>query len=456
MRSRSLLSAGLGLALLLSAPARAQATRTWVSGTGDDANPCSRTAPCLTLAGAAGKTAAGGEIDVLDPASVGPLTITRALTVDGRGMAGVTASAGGITVAAGPGDVVVLRGLAVRATQSGTSGVRFVSGKALHLEDVHVQGFTGHGVDFQPEAGGRLFARNLVASGNGGAGVRVASSAGEASALLQRSAARANASGVSVGAGAKVTLYEATASGNSGAGLDVSVDGEGRAELNVEGASLTHNALGVRAAAATGEARVRLSRALVADNTTAPVAREGRGDVLSFGNNRVVGGALRAATRTVLVLPAAAVTAGSAVLLTARVEDGAGEPAGTVTFLDGAQPLGSAPLVLREARLEVAGLAAGAHVLQAAYGGDARSAGSTSATATLTVTAPASGADAGSPGGGDGGTVPTPDGGSEPVAPVTPGACGCGTGGPPLGAGLLLLLALARATRRTLARRPPG
>src|SRR6201990_1323334 len=80
--------------ILASAPAHAQATRTWVSGVGDDANPCSRTAPCKTFAGAISKTAASGEIDVLDPGGFGALTITKAITIanDGVGTAGVLVS----------------------------------------------------------------------------------------------------------------------------------------------------------------------------------------------------------------------------------------------------------------------------------------------------------------------------------------------------------------------------
>jgi hypothetical protein len=69
--------------LLYAAPAQAQATRTWVSGVGDDANPCSRTAPCKTFAGAISKTAPGGEIDALDPGGFGALTITKSITIDG-------------------------------------------------------------------------------------------------------------------------------------------------------------------------------------------------------------------------------------------------------------------------------------------------------------------------------------------------------------------------------------
>ena len=88
MRKIAVLIAVLGttlLPVLCTVPAHAQATRTWVSGVGDDANPCSRTAPCLTFAGAITKTAAGGEIDALDPGGFGTLTITKSITIDGGG-----------------------------------------------------------------------------------------------------------------------------------------------------------------------------------------------------------------------------------------------------------------------------------------------------------------------------------------------------------------------------------
>src|ERR1700710_2345245 len=84
MRRIALFAIALGFIapLLAAAPANAQATRTWVSGVGDDANPCSRTAPCKTFAGAISKTAASGEIDCLDPAGFGTVTITKSMTLD--------------------------------------------------------------------------------------------------------------------------------------------------------------------------------------------------------------------------------------------------------------------------------------------------------------------------------------------------------------------------------------
>ncbi len=77
---------GVGLVFVFASLAQAQATRTWVSGVGDDVNPCSRTAPCKTFAGAISKTAAGGEINILDPGGYGAVTITKSITIDGVGL----------------------------------------------------------------------------------------------------------------------------------------------------------------------------------------------------------------------------------------------------------------------------------------------------------------------------------------------------------------------------------
>ena len=74
--------------LALATVAQAQATRTWVSGVGDDLNPCSRTAPCKTFAGAISKTAKDGEISVLDPGGYGAVTITKSIYINGTHGAG--------------------------------------------------------------------------------------------------------------------------------------------------------------------------------------------------------------------------------------------------------------------------------------------------------------------------------------------------------------------------------
>src|SRR5881392_1320633 len=101
MRRSTLLASVVGLAipLLTAATASAQATRTWVSGVGDDANPCSRTAPCKTFAGAISKTAANGEINCLDSGGFGAVTITKSLIIDCTGTLGGILNAGSNGVA---------------------------------------------------------------------------------------------------------------------------------------------------------------------------------------------------------------------------------------------------------------------------------------------------------------------------------------------------------------------
>src|SRR5690242_7657055 len=106
MRASWVLSGAFLAACLQALPAQGQASRTWVSGVGDDANPCSRTAPCKTFAGAISKTAAGGEMNCLDPGGFGAVTITKAITLDGDGtLAGIlAATVNGIIVNAGAND----------------------------------------------------------------------------------------------------------------------------------------------------------------------------------------------------------------------------------------------------------------------------------------------------------------------------------------------------------------
>jgi hypothetical protein len=130
--------------------AQAQATRTWVSGVGDDVNPCSRTAPCKTFAGAISKTATNGEIDALDPAGFGAVTITKGITIDGttgQGFGGILANGVTGVIVNEPGtNPVILRNLSINgAGSTAGSGIRYLAGKALVVEGCQIFGFTGTG-----------------------------------------------------------------------------------------------------------------------------------------------------------------------------------------------------------------------------------------------------------------------------------------------------------------------
>jgi hypothetical protein len=140
--------------LLFAAPASAQATRTWVSGVGDDANPCSRTAPCLTFTGAFGKTAAGGEIDCLDPGGFGNLNITHAISIicDGVSNGGVTVANGNFafSINAGASDTVVLSGLDLEGNGVGSYGIALNSGQALYVRNCVFRDFASDGIIADP------------------------------------------------------------------------------------------------------------------------------------------------------------------------------------------------------------------------------------------------------------------------------------------------------------------
>ena len=208
---------------LVAGSALAQASRTWVSGVGDDANPCSRTAPCKTFAGAISKTAAGGEIDALDPAGYGAVTITKAITIDGG--AGQVASVlvsgtNGIVVQAGPGDVVRLRNLSINGIGTGINGVRFLAGNALEMRNVHIFGFTAQGISFEPGAGTTsvLTVSDTVLENNAGGGVWI-TGAGSAVASLTRVTMSRSQRGLRAEDGAIVHVKDSSAIGNTGNGF---------------------------------------------------------------------------------------------------------------------------------------------------------------------------------------------------------------------------------------------
>lgn len=141
--------------LLGSSAAYAQAPRTWVSGVGDDVNPCSRTAPCKTFAGAISKTAAGGEISVLDPGGFGGVTITKSITINGTGqLAGVQVGAAttGILVNAGVNDVVTLRNISIHGVPGAANGIRYLAGNTLIVDGVDISG-VNNGIDIEPTSG---------------------------------------------------------------------------------------------------------------------------------------------------------------------------------------------------------------------------------------------------------------------------------------------------------------
>jgi hypothetical protein len=200
------------ITLTLASTGHAQATRTWVSGVGDDLNPCSRTAPCKTFAGAISKTAANGEIDALDPGSYvyGGVTITKSITLDGKalfsygsqGVSGININITDKRDAA----TVRIRGLSLNGLGAGNHGINVIAANKVTVEDCLIDGFVNNGINV---GAGVVFVRNTTIRNNGGAGINVATGGQVALAdvtLIFNATGLAGASG-SISSFAGVVLY---------------------------------------------------------------------------------------------------------------------------------------------------------------------------------------------------------------------------------------------------------
>ncbi len=262
-------------------PASAQATRTWVSGVGDDVNPCSRTAPCKTFAGAISKTAAGGEINCLDPGGFGAVTITKAMTIScPYTEGGALAGGNGITINAGPTDVVVLRGLDIFGVNPPSNGVRFIAGGALHIEDSVIRRFNATnslGISFQPSGASQLFLNNVTITQNGsgttGGGI-----------LIQPTGASGSA---------RVILRDVRIFNNANVGLRIDSTGNSNAtgiSVAVENTQISGNATGIAAVSAgTNPLGIMVVDSTIANNSGAGIIGNGTGVTMRVGNTTIAG-----------------------------------------------------------------------------------------------------------------------------------------------------------------------
>src|SRR5262245_51618616 len=163
--------AALLLALSLGTTATQAQTRVFVAAQGSDSNPCTFAAPCRTFQHAHDVVVAGGEIDVLDPAGYGALTITKAISIQGHGFAGISASSGNaITINAGGTDKISLRGLLIDGVGAGEVGILFNTGGFLDVQDCVIRNFAsaaaGHGITFAPNASSKLAVANTAVTNN--------------------------------------------------------------------------------------------------------------------------------------------------------------------------------------------------------------------------------------------------------------------------------------------------
>lgn len=284
------------LAVAVVAPASAQATRTWVSGVGDDANPCSRTAPCKTFAGAISKTASGGEINAIDPGGFGAVTITKSITIDGAGVhASILAAGTNGVVVSGSGIVVTLRNLSINGVGTGSNGISVANVGRLQVENVNIDGFTTSGISFTPSSSASLVVRNTSirrALGASGGGIVLRPGTGAtATADLRQLRLDSNSFGLRVENRAIVTLDDSAIAHNSGDGVLVLADPGETASALLGASQIVANGGGVTTAGVHADgagAIARLGGSTVSGNSVGLLAEDG-GSIMSFGDNVVAG-----------------------------------------------------------------------------------------------------------------------------------------------------------------------
>ena len=307
MTKSTLLSALLGalfVAGLAIAPAHAQATRTWISGVGDDANPCSRTAPCKTFAGAISKTSTAGEIDALDPGGFGALTITKAITLDGGGgqVASVLVSgSNGITVNAAGGTVILrnlrIFGLLGSTSTAGVTGVSVVAAAKVIIEKCDIFGFGTLAVSAAPSTG-TLYLKiqeTTIVNNTGGVLIKPTGRA-IVNASIDQTRIDANVAGAlrvdgTGGGPSNVAVTDSSLSLNGANGMNAVSGGSGNVSVDLMRVVIGENAGSgvISNNSSGGTSTVTVGDSILSNNTAGAWSISGTGALLSYKNNQVTG-----------------------------------------------------------------------------------------------------------------------------------------------------------------------
>ncbi|HEX3463977.1 MAG TPA: hypothetical protein VHS78_08025 [Candidatus Elarobacter sp.] len=283
---------------MLPSAANAQATRTWVSGVGDDANPCSRTAPCKTFAGAISKTAAAGEIDCIDSGGYGALTITKSIAVkcDSYEAGVLVSGTNGFVVQAASTDVIWISGLdfeGLGPTALSLNGIKIISAAQVSVVNCVIRGFgstnstDGNGIFMANSGTTKLFVNNTIMADNANVGLEVKPASG-ATALVDvmTSAAATNTTGMRANdtgnaSTINMTINDSTIHGNAGAGVNAT-GGTGTTQVTALHDSFTNNGTGI--ISNNANTTVRFGYSTISGNG---IATSGTGTVNSYGNNQI-------------------------------------------------------------------------------------------------------------------------------------------------------------------------
>lgn len=282
MRRIALFALLVGFTVPVLAPAYAQASRTWVSGTGDDTSPtCSRTAPCKTFTAAIAVTDTNGEINCLSPGDYGSLNIRKSITIDCTGTSGSILNPGfGITInldtTPDPLASVVLRGFTINGagfgSWAGARGVNIISAAVVTLEDMVILNHAQFGVADTRTSPGKLFIKNSVIRNIGKVGIALAAMTGTNMASIENTHSIDNLYGLASGSGNQVKITRSLFSGNSIAGIEA----DPGAQVGVEHSTVNFNGTGLQA-----YGTIWIDDTEIAFNQSAT-----EGTPVSFGNNR--------------------------------------------------------------------------------------------------------------------------------------------------------------------------
>jgi hypothetical protein len=256
--------------LSLAGIANAQASRTWVSGVGNDANPCSRTAPCKTFAGAISKTAENGEIDVLDPGGYGVLTITKAITINGQSTLGSVLAVGtngiNVNVTTNPATAVVyIHDIQFNGINSGIHGINYTAGSTLVVDNCHIYGFTGDGIHVSGTGGLRLKVSDTQIEHNAGSSLSLDTSAGQVLTMINRCYLQDGASGIEAKNNIRAGVANTIISHMSDSGIKTTGTDS---IINADDLFVTFCNTGLKSNNAGTPSHIRLSDSIVTQNVT--------------------------------------------------------------------------------------------------------------------------------------------------------------------------------------------
>jgi hypothetical protein len=292
--------------IAVSSAAHAQASRTWVSGVGDDVNPCSRTAPCKTFAGAISKTAAGGEINVIDPGGFGALNITKSITIDGNGtQASILALNTNGIIVNGPAITVNLRNLTINGA-NGTvgNGIRILQASAVNIDNVSLMNFagtgtSGRGITIETATSGvRVNVSNSSIYNVNNHGIHSVPTAGNVVLVADNvRIAKGGLSGIQLREATAATINRSVLASNlNGAGVTLELS---TTTATISNSLLANNAVGVSNEPGGGTPAVFLYGNTITGNTIAGL-RIGSGSMTSLGNNIIRGNAGNQAPTTTI------------------------------------------------------------------------------------------------------------------------------------------------------------